>query len=302
MALSGACVAAFFAGITAGALGWVSAVETRVIGGFADAGAEDALKKFFPIWWPHGRSFMLPLLLSTAVAHVLAFLCRLDWLWLISGGLVFSIGPYTALVMKEDINALMAAPAGGVVHVARRFCRLHHLRFVAAFVALGLDLALLFHDSNAAPMLTTGLGGIIVGAYAFTRFVDVKTVAGLSDLREEATLSLTFALYLPAGKAFMGPAHLVQVLMCGVTFVSTPRNYIWLIAGLAVITLIVYTMTVMGPIKAALVASGGKTALLGHDNDGVIELSRKFNKTNKPRLVLALIPYCLSFASLFFRI
>lgn len=54
------------------------------------------------------------------------------------------IGPYTGIVLGEDIEALRKSNCEEVEETTRRFCRMHHLRLLAAGVGFGLSLVALF--------------------------------------------------------------------------------------------------------------------------------------------------------------
>eukprot|EP00656_Telonema_subtile_P026631 TRINITY_DN28612_c0_g1_i2.p1 TRINITY_DN28612_c0_g1~~TRINITY_DN28612_c0_g1_i2.p1 ORF type:complete len:129 (-),score=25.78 TRINITY_DN28612_c0_g1_i2:419-805(-) len=102
---------------------------------------EAAVRKLFQIWWPKGRDLMLPLILTATATHLGAWIASgWDHLWLLTGFLIMSIGPYTGLILAEDIEALRRADTKGVASITRRFCRLHHPRLVPALLGVLINL------------------------------------------------------------------------------------------------------------------------------------------------------------------
>ncbi|KAJ1615995.1 hypothetical protein T492DRAFT_851156 [Pavlovales sp. CCMP2436] len=95
------------------------------------------VSKLFAVWWPNGRDLMLPLVLLTAAMHGAAYAATTELCWLGTCVAALSIGPYTALVLGEDIAALREAGMTEVAAIARRFCRLHHPRTIIAAVTFG---------------------------------------------------------------------------------------------------------------------------------------------------------------------
>lgn len=136
-------VATGCSGILAGAFVFVSAVDSRTLWTVAAKGDESLLKAFFPVWWPYGRDCMLPLIISVALSHAAAYRTTRRPTWMYTGMAAFAIAPYTALVLGEDIKALMKAGSGEVCATARSFCLLHQPRLVAALLTFGFSLAAL---------------------------------------------------------------------------------------------------------------------------------------------------------------
>ncbi|CAM9976355.1 unnamed protein product [Discosporangium mesarthrocarpum] len=128
------------AGIAAGALTFVSFVDTRTYVGLVNSGEEATVKKLFPRWWPNGRDLMVPVVALCTLTHGVAYWASGDPSWLWSGALLFSIGPYTKLVLGEDIEGLRKAGTKDVAAMTRRFCSMHHLRLVAAAAAFAVSL------------------------------------------------------------------------------------------------------------------------------------------------------------------
>mmetsp|Transcript_53218 Transcript_53218/g.158621 ORF Transcript_53218/g.158621 Transcript_53218/m.158621 type:complete len:147 (+) Transcript_53218:55-495(+) len=135
--------AAGVAGLLAGALTFVSAVDARTLYKLASNGDETTLRNLFPIWWPNGRDLMLPLVLGTSSMHAAAFWVSNRKGWLATGAAILAIGPYTGLVLGEDIAALQKADSQEVCRTARHFSLLHHPRTVAAMLAYLTSLAFL---------------------------------------------------------------------------------------------------------------------------------------------------------------
>jgi len=104
------------------------------------------VKKFFSVWWPAGRDFMIPALATTTAAQLGAWLATKDSEWLWSAGITFSILPYTKLGMMKTITALREADNLGKEELGKEiktFTMLHHPRTMAATVALGCALVAL---------------------------------------------------------------------------------------------------------------------------------------------------------------
>lgn len=131
------------AGVATGALTFVSFVDTRTYLKLASTEEEETIKKMFPIWWPNGRDLMAPLVVLGSIAHGVAYWNSGDQAWLLSGGLMFSIGPYTQFVLGEDIEGLRNADGKNVGDMTRRFCTLHHVRTVAACIVFASGLCTL---------------------------------------------------------------------------------------------------------------------------------------------------------------
>lgn len=140
------------AGIVAGCMTFASAVDARTFVKFvspeakeektgnAEDGNEELVKAFFKVWWPHGRDLMVPLLAATSLAHFAAYFASRGRSWILSGLLIMSIGPYTGIVLMEDIDALRGSDAAECARTVRRFCNLHHVRTVLAGTAFVLSL------------------------------------------------------------------------------------------------------------------------------------------------------------------
>lgn len=133
-----------FAGLLAGALTFVSAVDARTLTRLAAEGDETTLRSLFPLWWPNGRDLMLPLIMATSSLHAAAYWLSDRKAWIGTGMAVFAIAPYTVLVLGEDIQALRKAESQEVCRTARHFSLLHHPRTVMALLAYGGSLALLW--------------------------------------------------------------------------------------------------------------------------------------------------------------
>jgi Domain of unknown function (DUF1772) len=151
----------------------------------------DTVAHLFPVLWPFGRDWMVPLMAVTSVAHfgTYYFCCSskttttsccggnsknhhmsssssssLSWLY--SGLAILSILPYTKLIMGQDIEKLMynnkyhnndtdnttRLSTTELVARTRSFGKKHHVRTVVALAAFGLSLVSLVH-------LPSGSGG-----------------------------------------------------------------------------------------------------------------------------------------------
>ena len=134
--------AVFGAGIVAGFLSGVTFLSARTFEALVEKKEAEAIKKVFPIWWPFGKSFMVPALLFNLLAHLTTFYVTGNKLWILTGLTLFSIGPYTAFVMNEDIETLRGNKDGGpkendedIYKFTKSFCRSHHLRLALALIA-----------------------------------------------------------------------------------------------------------------------------------------------------------------------
>jgi len=143
-----AVVATGLAGTMAGSLAFVSFVDVRSflrhVSSDGGGGGADVAKRHFEVWWPCGRDWMVPLLGCASAAHLVAWRAsgKASWGW--AGLALAAIGPYTGVVLMEDIDALRSSTSVEVKAATERFCRLHHVRLVlaaAAFVTSLLGLA-----------------------------------------------------------------------------------------------------------------------------------------------------------------
>jgi hypothetical protein len=138
-------LAAASSGVLAGCLTFVSFVDTRTINKLIDAGEEQLVSKLFQVWWPCGRDLMLPLVLVTSGLHGAAYAATGSSRWLFTGLGALSIGPYTAIVLGEDISALRKSDIKHVATIGRRFCRLHHPRSCIAGIVLAFSMRAIAH-------------------------------------------------------------------------------------------------------------------------------------------------------------
>eukprot|EP00543_Licmophora_paradoxa_P002757 CAMPEP_0202444958 /NCGR_PEP_ID=MMETSP1360-20130828/3864_1 /ASSEMBLY_ACC=CAM_ASM_000848 /TAXON_ID=515479 /ORGANISM="Licmophora paradoxa, Strain CCMP2313" /LENGTH=153 /DNA_ID=CAMNT_0049061067 /DNA_START=82 /DNA_END=543 /DNA_ORIENTATION=- len=138
-----AMAATAIAGIATGCLTFVSFVDTRSFLYHVEKKDTDLIRRHFPIWWPNGRDLMAPLLLIGAVANVTAYLQTDRLNFVITAGLLVSVGLYTKFVLGEDIEALRQCDASGVGETAQSFCNWHHPRLIMAATGFGLALVAL---------------------------------------------------------------------------------------------------------------------------------------------------------------
>ena len=135
-----AIAATGLAGVITGCLTFVSAVDVRSFLTHVASKDTKIIQQHFPVWWPNGRDLMVPLLISSTLAHASAFWTTANRNWAISGVIIMLIGPYTAMVLGEDIETLRKAEDSEVAKTAKRFCNLHHFRLVMALAGFGLSL------------------------------------------------------------------------------------------------------------------------------------------------------------------
>ena len=136
----------FGAGIVAGFLSAVTFLSTRTFEALVEKKEAETIKKLFPIWWPFGKSFMGPAKLFNLFAHITTYFVTGNKLWILTGCTIFAIGPYTGLVMMEDIGKLRGNKDGSnenddnIYKFTKSFCRSHHLRLVLALLAYCISL------------------------------------------------------------------------------------------------------------------------------------------------------------------
>ena len=128
------------AGIATGCLTFVSAVDVRSFLSHVKNEKMDLIKNHFLVWWPCGRDLMVPVLISGVLSNLLAFRLTKHVNFVYTAALIGCIGPYTGIILGEDIDALRKSDAAEVGNTTRRFCNLHHLRLVLATAGFGLSL------------------------------------------------------------------------------------------------------------------------------------------------------------------
>jgi Domain of unknown function (DUF1772) len=156
-----AIIGTAFAGITTGALTFVSAVDVRTFlkhieksSGDDDRDDSDnnnknkqpnveLIRQHFPIWWPYGRDLMVPVILGCVLSNIWAYTRTKDKRFVMTALLGGLIGPYTSVVLGEDIETLRNAQPSDVETTTRHFCQFHHVRLISAAVGFGLALSAL---------------------------------------------------------------------------------------------------------------------------------------------------------------
>lgn len=140
-----AIVATGLAGLVTGSLAFASAVDVRSFKThIQDEVGTNLARNHFMVWWPYGRDWMVPLNLATSVAFGVAWKMTKKNAWAAAGVCISLIGPYTKVILMEDINALRDASSGKVKETATRFCNRHHVRLVmaaAGFITALINLA-----------------------------------------------------------------------------------------------------------------------------------------------------------------
>lgn len=133
-------------GLLAGSLAFVSAVDVRTLLKHVEDENDDVAisvaRRHFQVWWPYGRDWMVPLLVSASIANAVAwYMTDKDNRWAAAGICSFLLGPYTGIVLGEDIQALRKSSSGGAVQATtKRFCLLHHVRLGIVGIGFGLSL------------------------------------------------------------------------------------------------------------------------------------------------------------------
>eukprot|EP00440_Ansanella_granifera_P068001 gb/GFBE01073768.1/.p1 GENE.gb/GFBE01073768.1/~~gb/GFBE01073768.1/.p1 ORF type:complete len:155 (+),score=28.13 gb/GFBE01073768.1/:1-465(+) len=138
-----ALTAVGLSGTVVGSLAFVSFVDARLL--LQLKSKPGVLSEVFPVWWPFGRDWMVPLLASTALSNALVYYLTKDAWWLVSAGSALSIGCYTAAFMMEaTIDPLMKGGAADEVsNFTKEFCRRHQPRLLFAIAGLVNGLSLL---------------------------------------------------------------------------------------------------------------------------------------------------------------
>jgi hypothetical protein len=76
------------------------------------------------------------------LSHLAAWYLTGQSTWIWSGALIGLIGPYTAVVLREDIDKLRHSSTAEVVSTTRRFCNLHPVRLGMSATAFALTMIL----------------------------------------------------------------------------------------------------------------------------------------------------------------
>lgn len=140
-------VATGLSGVVLGCLTFVSLVETPTFLELLEEKKKrsELVKEYFGIWWPHGKSLMVPLLVSSTVANGITWTMTRDVLWGVAGFCMAIIGPYTHIVLMEDIEHIRKPDSTQIVETTKEFCRYHHVRTIMAMIGFGISLFGLAH-------------------------------------------------------------------------------------------------------------------------------------------------------------
>ena len=119
-------------GVVTGFLSGVTFLDVRTFNSLVAKKDAETIKKVFAVWWPFGKSFMVPALAFNLCTHLGSYAVTQNKLWILTGCVISSIGPWTALVMKEDIETLRGNKKEisdeDVYSFTKSFCRAHHPR------------------------------------------------------------------------------------------------------------------------------------------------------------------------------
>ena len=119
-------------GVVAGFLSGVTFLSVRTFNTLVQKKEADTIKKVFAIWWPYGKSFMVPGLAFNLLSHMSSYGVTGNKMWIVTGCSISSVGLWTALVMKEDIETLRGNKKEigdeDVYSFTTSFCRAHHPR------------------------------------------------------------------------------------------------------------------------------------------------------------------------------
>jgi hypothetical protein len=97
---------------------------------------------------------------------------------------------------------------------------------------------------TVAKLFGTAATGLLGGALVFVSFAEAPTLRSLARL-DEATAQRVFGVWWPTSAKLMAPLVASATLSLGASFALT-HDYAWLAAGLAVGSLLPYTMLIMG--------------------------------------------------------
>ena len=134
-------------GITTGFLTGVTFLDVRTFKTLVAKKDADTIKKVFPIWWPYGKSFMVPALAFNLLTHFGSYAVTHNKMWIMTGCVIAAIGPYTATFMKEDIETLRGNKNEigdeDVFSFTKSFCKAHYPRMFLALFSFGTSLCLI---------------------------------------------------------------------------------------------------------------------------------------------------------------
>jgi hypothetical protein len=133
-------MATALAGVCTGSLAFVSFVDARSFLHHVSTNNHELVRKHFPVWWPNGRDYMVPLLGTTALANLIAWRTTGKESWGYAALAICGIVPYTVLVLGEDIEALRRSNEKKVAQTTQRFCSRHHARLGMAVIGFGMSL------------------------------------------------------------------------------------------------------------------------------------------------------------------
>ena len=91
-------------GVVTGFLSGVTFLDVRTFNSLVAKKDAETIKKVFLVWWPFGKSFMVPALAINLCTHLGSYFVTQNKLWILTGCVISSIGPWTALVMKEKLK------------------------------------------------------------------------------------------------------------------------------------------------------------------------------------------------------
>ena len=123
-------------GVVTGFLSAVSFLDVPTFKTLVAKKEAETIVRLFPIWWPYGKRFMVPALAANLCVHLGSYAVTGNRLWLLTGAVIVSIGPWTVLVMTEDIETLRGnkqeVTDEDVYSFTTSFCRAHHPRLALA--------------------------------------------------------------------------------------------------------------------------------------------------------------------------
>jgi hypothetical protein len=121
--------------ITAGSMAWVSFISVPTLLHFSNSSDTKTLVSLFSVWWPLGKRYMGPLIGLSTAAQAWAWYDHRKPLYIASGLSLVSIGVFTGIFMKEDINGIRNGSGDNVVAFTKDFCFKHHVRLGLATFA-----------------------------------------------------------------------------------------------------------------------------------------------------------------------
>jgi hypothetical protein len=111
-------------GIVAGSLLFAGLVDTRTLDTMSK---NHQAKNVFSVWWPYGAQYMIPLMATSTVVNLGAFVAIRNPMWLVSTATQVGILAFTRTCMWKGIQALML---DFDAETLKKFTRMHFIRIL----------------------------------------------------------------------------------------------------------------------------------------------------------------------------